>query len=52
MKIYVYSKKYGFNKCLMDYLDIIIKAKVNLILNEVEKMDKKYLIDSNFVDSV
>lgn len=36
----------------MDYLDIIIKAKVNLILNEVEKMDKKYLIDSNFVDSV
>ena len=45
---YVYSKKYGFNKSLMDELDIVIGVKVKIILDELDRLDKRYLIDSEF----
>ena len=49
---YVYSKRYGLNKKLMDNLDVVIAVKVDIILDKLDELDKKYLMDSEFADAV
>ena len=52
---YVYSVQYGFNKNLMDYLDILIEIRVEFLLSEIDKMDKLYLNDESgeaYVDEI
>ena len=44
---YVYSKKYGMNKHLMDDLDISISVIVEILLDSINEFDKKYLVDDD-----
>ena len=44
---YVYDKHYGYNCHLMQYLDISIKVKVEVIQSKLDECDKKYLIAAN-----
>lgn len=44
---YLFSKEYGINKWLMDYLDIKIGVIVDSILNTLDECDVKYLDTDN-----
>ena len=42
---YTKSKEYRFNQNVMRYLDLEIKVSVDLILDEIAKLDEKYLVN-------
>ena len=43
---YTNTKQYRFNQKLMRYLDIKIKVNVEIISDEIAKLDEKYLVDN------
>ena len=42
---YTKSKEYRFNQNTMRYLDIEISVSVKILLDEIDKLDKKYLVN-------